>query len=140
MLALLNVGAAHPQLHSHDYRVRLRAAALFTIVFEHVSTLQDFSVLDDALPAHRAAHSAGITEWQGMSAGGVVSLGWDWLRLHDGALVPDRTVPVRSNFMLLDAQGYDTSAQECDDMLWQLIQEMPWRAAAAQALAAELAL
>ncbi len=133
-------GASHPQLHSHDYRVRLRAAALFTIVFEHVSTLQDFTVLDDAQPAHRSACSAGITEWQGRAAGRLVSLGWDWLRLHDGALVADCTVPVRSNLMLIDARGYDLSLQECDAVLWQFIRAMPWQARAAQALQAELAL
>ena len=42
---------------------------LFSIVFEHVCTVQDFSVLDDALCEYGAAYAAGVTEWQGRIGG-----------------------------------------------------------------------
>ena len=129
--------ASFAQLHSHDHRVRMRAAALFSIVFEHVCTMQDFSVLDEALCEYGAAYSAGVTEWQGRSAGRLVSVGWDWLGLHDGALVADGTVPPRSNIMLIDGQGYDMSQEECDAALLQLIRVIPWQARAAAALREE---
>ena len=134
----MTAAMAHPQLHSHDHRIRLREAALFAIVFEHVCSMQDFSVLEDARPAHRAVHSAGLTEWQGLWSGRLVSLGWDWVRLHDGALVPETTVPPRTNIMLIDRRGYDMSLRDCDAGLWQLIRALPWQAAAAAVLAAEV--
>ena len=137
---LTTAAAGHPQLHSHDHRIRLREPALFTIVFEHVCSMQDFGVLDDSQPAHRAAHSAGITEWQGLYAGRLVSLGWDWLRLDDGALVAETTVPPRTNLMLIDAQGYDMTLGACNAVLNQLIRALHWQGAAAAALAAEVAL
>ena len=132
--------AGHPQLHSHDQRVRLREAALFAIVLEHLCSMQDFGVLDGSQPSHRAAHSAGITEWQGRWSGRPVSLGWDWLRLHDGALVPETTVGPRSNVMLIDARGYDMSPCDVDAALWRLIRALPWQAQVAGALAAEVAI
>jgi hypothetical protein len=135
----ITAGMAHPQLHSHDHRVRLRAPALFSIVLEHACTMQDLSVLYEKVPSHRAACSAGVTEWQACLGGRWISLGWDWLRLHDDALVPDDTVGPRSNLMLIDEQGYDLGAEECDAALWQLIRSMPWQADAQRALQAELA-
>ena len=136
----ITAGVAHPQLHSHDHRVRLRAPALFTIVLEHGCTMQDFSVLYDKVPRHLSAASAGVTEWQGLFAGRLVSLGWDWLRLHDGALIADSTVGPRSNLQLIDAQGYDLGAQQCDAALWQWIRATPWQEQAARALQEELAI
>lgn len=133
----ISAAAASPQLHSADWRVRLREGALFSIVLEHVCSAQDFSVFDEAVPAHQRAQSAGITEWQGVAGGRLVSLGWDWLRLHDGALVPETSTPPRSNIMLIDARGYDMSHDECHAALWKLIHQFPWQRDAALALASE---
>jgi hypothetical protein len=131
----IHTALAMPQLHSADWRVRLREPALSSIVFEHVCSMQDFSMFDETLPLHRAARGAGVTEWQGRSGSRLVSLGWDWLRLHDGALVADTSSPPRSNILLIDRQGYDMSLPETDDGLWKLIHALPWQRDTALGLA-----
>jgi hypothetical protein len=127
----LKAAPVAPQLHSPDGRVRLRPAALSTILFEHVCTVQDLAVLDDARPEHRGAASAGITEWCGAWSGRLISLGWDWVCLDDGALVAQTTVPPRSNLMLLDSLGYDADPVQADASLWCLIHGLPWQRIAA---------
>lgn len=119
--------------HSPDGYVRLRAGALHAIVLEHVCTVQDPGVLEDALADDRLATAGGITEWQGRVGTRLVTLGWDWLRLHDGALVPDRAVPPRTNLMPLDARGYDTAGDEQAAALWDLIAQLDWQQTAALA-------
>ena len=130
----LKAAAPAPQLHSPDGRVRLKASALRTIVLEHVCTVQDLAVLDDLGPAQCSARAGGITEWQGRHDGRVLSLGWDWVWLDDGALVAPRTAPPRSNLMLLDPQGYDTHPAELDEALRALINRLAWQETARRAL------
>lgn len=130
----MTAACAHPQWHSHDQRVRVREAALVAIVFEHACSVQDFAVLADARRGHGAVHSAGVTEWQARCAGRLVSLGWDWVRLDDGALRHAAEVAPRTNIMLIDGRGYDLAADECDAALWKLIEAMPWQATAAASL------
>lgn len=136
MQALKPAPAAPAQLHSQDGRVRLAPGVLGTIVLEHLCTVQDPSVLDDARAAHPRCGAAGSTEWQGQCGGRQVSLGWDWLCLDDGALVALATVAPRSNLMLLDTAGYDLAPALLDAGLWQAIQALPWQSRAAAALAA----
>ena len=130
----MNTVPAVPQLHSADWRVRLREPALLSIVFEHVCSVQDASVLDETVHLHRSARGCGATEWQGRCGGRLVSLGWDWLRLDDGALVPDLSSPPRSNILLIDSRGYDMDLPDSDLGLWQLIQGLGWQEQAAVAL------
>ncbi|WP_186510735.1 DUF4902 domain-containing protein [Caenimonas sedimenti] len=133
----ITADVTYPQMHSHDRRVRLREAALLSIVFEHVCTVQDPGVLEDARLARCAVQSAGITEWQGRSQGRLVSLGWDWMRLHDGALRAQTSVPPRSNITLIDSGGYDMSRHDTDEALIQLILDLPWEEVSADAVSAE---
>jgi hypothetical protein len=125
---------APPQLHSHDRLLRMQEGALFAIVLEHVCTVQDLSVLDHTVPWHRGARSAGITEWQADHAGRIVSIGWDWVRLQDGALVAATSVAPRSNILLVDRVGYDLGRDESDAALWRWIHTLHWQPQAAQAV------
>ena len=120
----VNYTMAPPQLHSHDRLVRVRADAMATIVLEHAWTVQDGGVLEDE---DSDACSAGITEWQGTWQGRVVSLGWDWRRLQDGAILPVECVAPRTNLMLIDDRGYDCHGRR-DAALWQLVRQLRWEA------------
>lgn len=121
------------QRHSPDGWIRVPPAALAAIVLEHVCTVQDLSLLGDEPPGEPRAVLAGITEWQSRVDGRLVSLGWDWLRLHDGAVVPDTTVAPRTNLMPLDALGYDIWGAGQAAALWHLISRTDWQAVTAHA-------
>jgi hypothetical protein len=114
------------QMHSHDYLLRVRPCELDTIVFVHLCTVQDPSVLQDTAWEGRGPLRAGYTEWHGVRNGTAVSLAWDWVELSDGALHAVTTVPPRSNLRLLDPKGYDLApAAECE-ALWARIEALPW--------------
>lgn len=113
---------ATPQQHSHDYLVRVTAAALQAIVFEHYCTLQDSPGPGSAPPQRRV----GLTEWVGQAAGARVSLGWDWQQLDDGQALALQEVPPRSNLMVVDARGYDLPPAEVARHLWQVVRQIPW--------------
>ena len=117
--------AAAPQKHSHDYLVRVTAAALRAIVFEHYCTLQDSGVLDDEPAA--ADRRAGLTEWIGEAAGRRVSLGWDWRELDDGQALPLLEVAPRSNLMVVDTKGYDLPPQAVASHLWEAVRQIHWQ-------------
>lgn len=122
---------AAPLAASHDHLVRLRPRELSAIVFQHLHTVQDDLVLQDcAGPVRRA----GITEWQGLHHGLLVSLGWDWVEMHDGLWRLD-AVPPRSNLRLLDALGYDLPAGEEAAALCVHIDGLAWQPAACLGLA-----
>ena len=121
-----------PQVHSHDYRVRVDAPALTRIVFDHLFTAQDAAVLDDCVPPIFPGQRAGSTEWQGQVGHIVVSLAWDWTEGPDGSLRVVRAVGPRSNLQLVDAQGYDMDG---DAALWTHIESLAWRPQVAAAMA-----
>lgn len=77
---------------------------------------------------------AGVTEWRASYNGVVVSLGWDWIRLQDGAIVALKAAPPRSNLMALDAKGYDLAPDELTSLLWEVISAIGWEGEAARAL------
>lgn len=123
------------QMHSLDCRVRLKSDPLVSITFEHLFTIQDLSILTDSALACRSPISAGLTEWQARVDGRLVSLGWDWVRLQDGCLLIDDTVPPRTNLLLVDARGYDSPTHDLTAVLWQLIRSLDWQRAANEAQA-----
>lgn len=130
MIALPDRAVA-PQLFSRDYLIRVRAPQLEQIVFDHLFTVQDDTIL---LDCEDAVLRAGYTEWQGHSQGGLVSLAWDWMELADGALKEVTAVAPRSNLRLVDAKGYDLPGAEAA-ALWDVIRGHDWQAPARQALA-----
>lgn len=125
--------AASPfQMHSHDYLLRVAPRELDTIVFAHLCTVQDQSVLQDTAWENQRALRAGYTEWHGSRNGTSVSLAWDWIELSDGALYPLTAVAPRTNVRLLDPKGYDLDATAECAALWAHIDGLPWREAACE--------
>jgi hypothetical protein len=127
-MSLARSQAAAPfQMHSHDYLLRVSPRELDAIVFAHLCTVQDPSVLQDTAWEHRGPLRAGYTEWHGTMNGTAISLAWDWVELSDGALHPVTAVAPRSNLRLLDGKGYDLApAAECE-ALWARIAAIAWR-------------
>jgi hypothetical protein len=125
-----------PQMHSRDYLVRARLQALTALVFEHLYTEQDVTVLEDTVDlAGQVNWIAGTTEWFGHVQGAVVSLGWDWVRMHDGAVQALKLVAPRTNIQVIDAQGYDLPFEESGSLLWSVIEGISWQSEAATAAA-----
>lgn len=119
------------QMHSSDFLLRMPAAALGHIVWEHLFTVEDPSVLG---PTQAAGVRAGFTEWQAACSGRTATLCWDWIALSDGALQVLPEVGPRTNLRLLDARGYDLdAATECDQLL-TFIRSLDWAASAARCL------
>jgi len=124
-----------PQMYSHDYQVRVNAATLMGIAFEHLYTIQDAAVLNDAIACRIAGRRAGFTEWQGLCGRTVVSLAWDWVELSDGFIRPIDPVAPRSNLKLIDARGYDLAAETAAASLWLRINALDWHGSVGKALA-----
>lgn len=77
----------------------------------------------------------GFTEWSGERGGRIVSLGWDWVRLDDGALIESFDCAIRSNMMMLDAKGYDLGIEQAELLLREHIRAaVDWKKAVAAAL------
>jgi hypothetical protein len=124
-----------PQMYSHDYQVRVSAATLMGIAFDHLYTVQDAAVLDDAIAGRIAGRRAGFTEWQGVCGRTVVSLAWDWVELSDGFIRPLDSVAPRSNLKLIDARGYDLAADTTAASFWLRINALDWHGSVGKALA-----
>lgn len=123
------------QMHSPDCLARITAATLRSIVFEHLESTQEESVLSDAtLDLSCAIQRAGFTEWKGQFGAALLSLGWDWVQLGDGQILHLRTVAPRANFLLLDAKGYDQVGDPPE--LIDVISRIPWQQEILSALAA----
>lgn len=125
-----------PQMHSHDYLVRLTRDELDCLVLSHLYTVDDPAVLADAAVGSAAGVRGGYTEWQGTVGSRVVSLAWDWIQLADGALQALPAVSPRTNVRLLDAKGYDSAPAEESNAWWEYLARIDWRAPAAAALVA----
>lgn len=125
-----------PQMHSHDYLLRLTRDELDGLVLSHLYTVDDPAVLADAGVSPAAGVRGGYTEWQGTIGGQVVSLAWDWIQLADGALQALPAVSPRTNLRLLDSKGYDSPPAEEADALWEYLARIDWRDHAAAALVA----
>lgn len=69
----------------------------------------------------------GFTEWTGVQDGHSISLGWDWIRLDDGALVEHFDCPVRTNVMILDDKGYDLGHERSTIILQEKIRALAWQ-------------
>jgi Domain of unknown function (DUF4902) len=119
-------------MHSHDYLIRARHLALSSVEFRHLCTERDAAVLEDALP-HAVNWLAGTTEWVGQIQGTVASLGWDWVRLDDGAVHALKVVAPRTNLQVIDPKGYDLSVSAAAAILWSVIDALPWQSEVALA-------
>ena len=121
--------------YSRDCYVRVPAGGVGQIVFAHLCTEQDSSVLDDAVHLlHNGSRKAGYTEWYGMHDGMAISLGWDWAELEDGDIRVLRVVLPRTNLMMTDTQGYDVPAEESAEEFLAAIDALPWQSQVRQAV------
>jgi len=134
MINAPNPMGSPPQLHSHDYQIRVSAATFSRIVFEHLYTMEDPGVIEDSLLCGMPGRRAGITEWQGVAGNKVVSLAWDWAELSDGCICMLTVVPPRSNLVLLDALGYDLDCPSSVGLFVARIEWLGWRTTVREAL------
>lgn len=131
--------SAVPQMHSHDFLLRLTRAELDALAVSHLYTVDEPGVLSDAALTVCGAVRAGCTEWQGTVEGRVVSLSWDWAQLPDGGMHPLPAVAPRTNLRLLDAKGYDSAPGVESEALWAFIARIDWQPQAVAALDATIA-
>jgi hypothetical protein len=127
-----------PQLHSHDYYVRVQRVGLSRIVFEHLYTVQDALVLDDA--AHDLGWrccNAGTTEWHSWLGMAAVSISWDWAQFDDGEIRVSKAVPPRTNLRVVDPKGYDVVSAEAVADFWDCIETLPWQSHVQAAIGAD---
>jgi len=104
--------------------LRLTLADLNRLRFVHQVTTRDHSVQADAESSGYANCAAGLTEWAGVHKGALVSLGWDWVLLHDGP-AQLTMVPPRCNFVLVDARGFPLAA--APSLLHQAVETILWK-------------
>lgn len=70
----------------------------------------------------------GVTEWSTQHPShGALSLAWDWVRLSDGDIQLQSPMQVRTNIMLINAQGYDQNPSSTDMACVELISRLPWQ-------------
>ena len=114
------------QLYGSDLRVRIRPVKAdelgLALYFWHAEP----GVLADAREVHPDAANAGMVEFQGAYGNTVVTLGWDWVQLETGQVVPLVQGGPRTNLQLLDPQGYDIPGPAHEEALWQLVANLPW--------------
>jgi len=123
--------------HSRDYYVRFKTHDLRDIVFEHLCSMEDSAVLEDAVQMYGdLSRRAGSTEWEGAGPQ-PVSLAWDWV-LADGELQLLAAVLPRTNVQVIDRKGYDLPEAEAAPHIFHLIESLPWRAKVREALETEV--
>jgi Domain of unknown function (DUF4902) len=116
-----------PQLHSHDYYVRVQRAGLSGIVFEHLYTAPDTLVLDDAArELGWGCRNAGATEWHGRLGKAAVSISWDWAEFDDGEIRVFKAAAPRTNLRVVDSKGYDVVGAEAVAAFWGCIEALAW--------------
>jgi hypothetical protein len=120
-----------------DFYVRLQAQPLWTTSLAHLESGIDTDD-DDEFAFRRfdsasALHSIrGFTEW--VSDGQPpVSVGWDWTLTGSEQLTLDRN-SIRTNVMLIDAQGVDCGQEATVHAVIRLIEQTPWQSVVLQAL------
>lgn len=119
-----------PQRFSRDGFQRLTTMALYRTHLSHLNS----EFLASGSPELRSDSSCGLTEWSGEYEGNLLSLGWDWRRLDDGALVGDFDCGIRTNVMLTCAKGYDLGQEQTASLMMSHICSLPWQAEVAVSL------
>lgn len=108
-----------PVRQSWDYYVRLKHVELMQVEFCHFYSEKIGS---------QSGVLFGLTEWRAQRASGVdLSLAWDWECLNDGDVQLHQPAKVRSNIMLIDAQGYDQGLGNTDLACLDVIGKLRWR-------------
>ena len=119
------IGNRVPVLSPDGY-IRLSLTSLNELSFTHLFSEHDDAFLNELREKTVPARLAGFSEWRS-DTDPSVSLGWGWF-IHDQSdlmmLAPDG---VRSNVMLLDAQGYDLGPMRTSDLFCTWLNIFPWQ-------------
>ncbi len=115
-----------PPTLSPDGYIRMQFACLAKLSLVHLYSDSDSDFLQELKVQTVSARIAGFCEWQSETEP-AVSLGWGWF-IHSQSdrmmLAPD---PVRSNVMLIDAQGYDLGQRQTANLFYAWLGEFDWR-------------
>lgn len=112
------IGAHRP---NHDYYVRMPAAAMDGLWLQHHATEVT------CVPTCQ-----GFTEWIAHHGDALLTVSWDWERLHDGAIVQPFPRLVLSNVMLLNEHALDLGVDPTEAALLRLVDRMDWKSSVAR--------
>ncbi len=115
---------AHKETRSDGY-VRIPTSALRSVELRHFVSEIDptIAIVDDATAATTIT---GITEWIGWWDDMTVSVGWDWAVLQ-GLVIPLNPNEIRSNILLIGADGGPEPPAVARIHLLYWIETLPWR-------------
>lgn len=105
-----------------DYYLRMSLESIGNILLR-----RDFSEVTCVSPC------IGITEWVAQIGDKLLTVGWDWIRLDDGAIVQLHPRTMFSNLMLVDDYGLDRGAQLTEAALLRVADRNAWQSAGATA-------
>jgi len=114
----------------NDYYLRLRQEQLEKLRLHHLVSEVNASS-DEALDAYRteaaraAAAITGYTEWASQ-AQPAHSVGWDWTLGGDGVTLHINDHSLRTNIMLMNADGVDLGRQQTLQALLHLVSVCDW--------------
>lgn len=125
-------------MNSADYRIRVKTSTLTELLWQHSLSYVDDEVLRHCnIPALAMSQClAGGTEWISVFENKLISLGWDWIRSHDGSFSLVIANAPRSNLCLIDEKGYDMSPTETDERLTGFLSTFNWQECVSQAISA----
>jgi Domain of unknown function (DUF4902) len=114
---------------SRDGYIRLLPAAFRVIPLVHlISGLEEEPAWVDGAAGAQVSAIIGYTEWI-TTESPAITIGWDWqLGASMGSARCTRLGEVRSNVMLLDAEGSDLGPQRSCELLGEVIDARPWSA------------
>jgi hypothetical protein len=117
---------------SSDGYVRIPTSALHSIALRHLVSEIDPTIasIDDTT---ETLGVTGITEWVGSWHDMTVSVGWDW-GVFQGVVIPLNPNEIRSNILLIGADGRPEPAAVTQIHLLYWIESLPWRQSGIQDL------
>jgi len=83
-----------------DGYIRLSPTELRNVNFEHLLTTPDIDVVEELRKAGFRVYAAGVTEIQGWSAKGIISVGWVWYAEESDGRCIIAPATVSANIML----------------------------------------
>jgi hypothetical protein len=112
---------------SRDGYIRLLPATFSKLPLVHlISGLDEEPDSGASSSGARVSAIVGYTEWV-TTESPAITIGWDWqLGASGGSASCARLGEVRSNVMLVDAEGYDLGPQRSSELLGTAIDDMPW--------------
>lgn len=115
---------------SIDFYLRLDAAKLAQLRFEHLESHIDADLSDLAIQARcegawLTEGIEGYTEWVDSARAGY-SIGWDWVVQPPTGLLAMKAHSIRTNIMLTQPDGSDAGRSRTELHLAELLQSWSW--------------